>query len=436
MKKLILLALSITWFMGSAQSFKWSAQTSGITTSLTDVFFIDSQTGWAVGDNGVIINTTDGGTTWSSQASGTTKDMTAVFFIDANTGWAVGYDLDNIILKTTDGGNVWADITMGAASTGILRDIAFANSNKGWMVSSDSIYTSSDGGTTWINQSVNSSVTSQGYRAVTVPTDSTAYVGGQSKRLAPTNTYADVFSKSVSTSSAFDFISSDQSNFKTSDGYIYCIDFATPNVLFAGGAEGTIYKIDFKGTINYSPWRLNLDLMPTTSSQVIQSIAFPNASNGMFLTNGTSSTTNALIYHTADTGSTWNMTPDTIAGLLPNALHAADASTAWVVGRNGEIFKGEQSFIGINELGFNLQTKIFPNPTRGLTTVEITSNTLGVIRYSLLDIAGRQVLKESWTKRERNARFELNMKNLTSGVYILNIIAPNGENTVLRILKN
>jgi hypothetical protein len=36
-------------------------QTTGITTSLRSLYFIDAQTGWAVGDNGRILKTTTGG---------------------------------------------------------------------------------------------------------------------------------------------------------------------------------------------------------------------------------------------------------------------------------------------------------------------------------------------------------------------------------------
>ena len=43
----------------------WQPQVSGIALNLAEIFFIDSQTGWAVGDTGTILNTTDGGTTWN-----------------------------------------------------------------------------------------------------------------------------------------------------------------------------------------------------------------------------------------------------------------------------------------------------------------------------------------------------------------------------------
>ena len=36
---------------------QWIPQSSGVTSELNSVYFFDAQTGWAVGDNGVIVNT-------------------------------------------------------------------------------------------------------------------------------------------------------------------------------------------------------------------------------------------------------------------------------------------------------------------------------------------------------------------------------------------
>ena len=42
---------------------------------LTSVYFIDSDTGFSVGDFGTILKTTDGGSTWSGVPSGTTNHL-------------------------------------------------------------------------------------------------------------------------------------------------------------------------------------------------------------------------------------------------------------------------------------------------------------------------------------------------------------------------
>ncbi|MCY7361370.1 MAG: hypothetical protein LH629_04770, partial [Ignavibacteria bacterium] len=91
----------------------WMQQTSGVSVTLNKIFFVNSQTGWAVGDLGKIIRTTNGGANWVSQISNTNEILRSVYFINDNTGWAVGgkYNYKTfsqvIILKTTNKGNTW-----------------------------------------------------------------------------------------------------------------------------------------------------------------------------------------------------------------------------------------------------------------------------------------------------------------------------------------
>ncbi len=81
----------------------WVKKSQSLTTQqLNGVFFSDASNGWAVGNAGVILHTTDGGETWATQQSGTSQNLNEVFFTNSTYGWIVG---DNgVILRTTDGG--------------------------------------------------------------------------------------------------------------------------------------------------------------------------------------------------------------------------------------------------------------------------------------------------------------------------------------------
>jgi len=72
---------------------------------IEDISFIDASTGWAVGDAGQILKTTDGGVSWVNQASHVTERLTLVRFATATVGWVLGYN--GTILKTTDAGATW-----------------------------------------------------------------------------------------------------------------------------------------------------------------------------------------------------------------------------------------------------------------------------------------------------------------------------------------
>ena len=115
------------------QNSTWSTQVvSGTYTGLNDIFFINSTTGWVVGDNGTILYTTNGGETWTPQTSNTTYSLNSVYFIDADTGWVAGYQ--GVIINTTDGGATWNTqytglLNLSCSGTCIyLYDIYFINS--------------------------------------------------------------------------------------------------------------------------------------------------------------------------------------------------------------------------------------------------------------------------------------------------------------------
>jgi photosystem II stability/assembly factor-like uncharacterized protein len=58
---------------------------------LLDVKFVDALEGWAVGDEGTILHTTDGGRRWQNERSPTTHALERIFFTDRTHGWAVGF---------------------------------------------------------------------------------------------------------------------------------------------------------------------------------------------------------------------------------------------------------------------------------------------------------------------------------------------------------
>jgi len=121
----------------------WKQASVPVSSDLTAVFFVDDKQGWAVGHDGVILHTADGGEKWDLQLSGRTandlllaamerrvaaepasvdakkllaeaqrykeqgadKPFLDVWFADAQNGYAVG--AYNLIVRTRDGGKTW-----------------------------------------------------------------------------------------------------------------------------------------------------------------------------------------------------------------------------------------------------------------------------------------------------------------------------------------
>ena len=108
----------------------WLGDQSNPTESYNAICMINNTTGWAVGDNGVIIKTTDGAN-WNYQSNPDTSNRTLldVFFLDANEGWAVGNS--GVILHTTNGGTTW-NIEAAGMTTNMMRAVQFTSSTNGY----------------------------------------------------------------------------------------------------------------------------------------------------------------------------------------------------------------------------------------------------------------------------------------------------------------
>lgn len=130
---------------------------------LETVFFTDSLSGWASGDSGTIIHTSDGGTTWSLQNSGTKDEITSLFFLDSNRGWAsaINYSVSpfgTLLLKTMNGGINWTGIQYPDSDI-FITCILFRDSLNGWMGGrQNALVRTTDGGATWTQAVIDTSV--------------------------------------------------------------------------------------------------------------------------------------------------------------------------------------------------------------------------------------------------------------------------------------
>ena len=91
--------------IASIASAQWVQQQTNVGVNLNGVRFISATKGWVVGDNGMLLETTDGGNTWNQVTSPTSSNLNKIWFADSTHGWISG---DNgTILSTTDGGAQW-----------------------------------------------------------------------------------------------------------------------------------------------------------------------------------------------------------------------------------------------------------------------------------------------------------------------------------------
>jgi photosystem II stability/assembly factor-like uncharacterized protein len=118
--------------------------------TVQDLHFVDGQYGWVVGW-GYVGRTTDGGQTWTQQDYGANHNLLGVHFLDRQRGWIVGGE-GGWIHRTTDSGQTWSVVQM-PLPWAYLQSVAFVDSSRGWAVGwSGNILLSTDGGASWQRQ--------------------------------------------------------------------------------------------------------------------------------------------------------------------------------------------------------------------------------------------------------------------------------------------
>ncbi|OGR84513.1 MAG: hypothetical protein A2901_02785 [Elusimicrobia bacterium RIFCSPLOWO2_01_FULL_54_10] len=80
----------------------WSSRL-GVATDFNAVHFISTDTGWIAGDGGLIYKSTNSGTTFLQETSSTTNNLSDVFFINSTLGFAVG--ASGTIIKDSPAGS-------------------------------------------------------------------------------------------------------------------------------------------------------------------------------------------------------------------------------------------------------------------------------------------------------------------------------------------
>ncbi len=300
------LLLTLTFFLSLLSNFTfaqgWVTQSSGVgTVSLNSVSFINSSTGLAVGANGTIIKTTNGGANWNIKTSMTTNELTDVQFISATNAIAVGQF--GFILMSTNIGETWTTQAFGPN----LDAVSFPNSNVGYAVgASGTVLKTTNGGTNWTVLS--SGVTSRHF--------STSFVSDNDGYITQSSSEAIL----KTTNGGSSWITRPTGLIQSSPTFVH---FISVNTGWVTDALGQIRKTTNGGT----NW-----ISQNASSSGIYYIQFKDANTGW--TVGSS----GRITYTMNGGTNWTTQTSGTTNTL-YSVSMVNTTTGWIVGSNGTILK-------------------------------------------------------------------------------------------------
>ncbi|MCW8810957.1 MAG: YCF48-related protein [Ignavibacteriaceae bacterium] len=416
---LYIYAISGMFYSSLPQTNPWKRQQSPVNSTLRSLSFSDSLTGWAAGEDGIIIHTTDGGNNWEIQNSTVQTFITDIFFINNKIGWATTikdiFPFNTVILKTNDGGVSWAAENF-QDTTALMRTIFFSDSLNGFIGGSYIAYTS-DGGNSWAKADVDSNTVSN-FPVYEFNFYNKQYGYACGGRLdvsgvvwRTTNYGLNWNAQGISADEIFDTFIFDSLNaiilsgdpeglyaiakIKTTDGGI---NWNSENLLF----YGLSFKIDFR-TYNEG-W---------------------SASGYKFL-------------FTSDRGETWNEveTPDSS---IVYDLQFLDARHGYAVGESGVILKLDPSLVDV-EPETSTPTEFilyqnYPNPFNPTSKIKFRISDRGFVNLKVFDILGNEVatlVNEEKTAGEYEVEF--NAKGLSNGIYFYKMQAGNFAETKKLVL--
>lgn len=130
----------------------------------------------AVGDRGHVLLSSDQGRSWTQSVVPARALLTGVSFPDARHGWAVGHD--GVILATTDGGQTWKRQDAGRDLETVYLDVHFRDITSGFAIGAyGKFMVTADGGKTWT--AAHPSEDEVHYNRLTAGADGTLYLAGE-----------------------------------------------------------------------------------------------------------------------------------------------------------------------------------------------------------------------------------------------------------------
>ncbi len=419
LKLLVVLLLSVS--SGYAQQY-WQKVNSPVSKTLSKCHFVDSLYGWAAGDSGTIVHTSNGGINWVSQNSGIDYyTIDDIFFIDRSTGWALCNDFlytGTIVLRTTNGGTQWTNYRY-PDTTKVFNVVYFLNQQTGFLTGFSGVfYKTTNAGSNWFGTYLDTSYCPLLYQLQKTRlyfiNDNTGFAcGGQ----------IDIQGMMWKTTDA-------GLNWKTycvSAEPLYDVKAVSPTKLIATGGD---FEYGMSITVSYDAgesWNTEVtglfgrgrSVAYRTSSELWIPLDF-SQTFGVSLDSGR-------------IGSPWQQVQaEDSTGVV--AAVFLSPTLGWAFGTKGNILKYNPAVIGIgsNEHvpeAFSLSQN-YPNPFNPNTTIGYTLSSGGIVKLEIFDVGGKFITSlENVYRPAGYHEVVWDAANFASGVYLYRISTGFGSIT-------
>jgi photosystem II stability/assembly factor-like uncharacterized protein len=424
--KLFTAIFLLTGFSSIAQNGWTVCNAPAFNSRIDDLFMVDQQTGYAVGGDGKIVKTIDGGNNWTELLQTAGIYCRSVEFINTQKGFVGGFPgpgfTTNILRRTTDGGATWTDLTQSIhpkARKGICG-LAVGDENTiygggNWFQDSGYIIKSTDGGNNW------SFIDMHEYASSIIDmyflNKDTGFVTGRGPE--PLRNAVILYTTDGGVTWDYTFY-----NLVDQNAYVWKIQRLTKLVWFAAIENLTnVPPHILKSTDGGKTWKKH---QVSTVAYNIEGIGFINPMHGW--TGGD----NGNSFETKNGGLTWESIP-----VCPNMnrVFRLNDTTMLASGRQIWKYNGTGTYPVIPEKRFAWLT-CHPNPVRDkdLLTMNVAIAVPTRVMVDVYDQSGRRVrVVENADKPKGSYQYYFNTSGLQRGIYYV-VLKTHEDKRVVQVL--
>ncbi len=403
-----------------SQQGTWETVSIPTSGNLNHIHFVDSLTGWVVGDSGTIMFTEDGGISWNYQISNTVNDIITLFMVDSQYGWAATHNFTILpygseILKTSDGGLSWT-VSNYPDEDVFIMTMFFHDTLSGWLGGTPhALVKTTDGGDSWHPASIDT--TTLAFFPVLNINFYDSLVGFASGGIFD---IAGVIWKTENGGNLWNAISVE---YAPADEVHGLHIFNPLEIIGSGGDPDFGFGVGFMKSYNGG----NSWVYDEIGIQgIAYDIDFVNENEGWAPLGPEQS----LIY-TLNRGNTWQQLP------TPNSseifdITFTDKNHGYGVGRNCAFIRYNPEPVSVYEKSKPIEISIFPNPSQGITNITLhnMASQQGDLSLYIFSSQGKLIEEvKNGVSYDNTVRYKFDGSFLKNGVY--KIVLKSNNNVLI-----